>query len=169
MPCSTCLTPAHSRPALRGGPEANSVGNSARYVWGFYNDTGSLQNLLIVRNVFDDIDVAARVLCDPNSFHRDTTVMDNDFHVHALSNGTAKAGVECAGRSNKNMTWPRIIGNRITLASAFPGSVGVHLEDGSGAFVLANMIDGFVTPISIVNVDNAVVRGNFDANGNPLP
>ena len=43
------------------------------------------------------------------------------------------------------------------------------LEDGSGAFVLANMIDGFVTPISIVNVDNAVVRGNFDANGNPLP
>ena len=144
-------------------------GNSARYVWGFYNDTGSLQNLLITRNVFDDIDVGARILCDPNSFHRDTTIVDNDFHVWAPPNATAKAGIECAGRSNKNVTWPRIIGNRITLASAFAGSVGVNLVDGSGAFVLANLIDGFVTPISITNFDNTVVRDNFDANGNPLP
>ena len=38
----------------------------------------------------------------------------------------------------------------------------------SGAFILANTIAGFQTPISFQNVDNAVVRGNFDENGNQV-
>ena len=146
--------------------DCTTYGNTARYVWGFYTDTGPLQNVMIARNVFDDVDIGARFLCDSASYHSNTTVIGNDLHIRATANSTGKAGIEYSG--NNRTTWPRIIGNRITLVSAFPGSTGVNLVNASGAFILANTIAGFATPISLQNLNNAVVRGNFDGMGDPV-
>ena len=165
--CDTGLQAFQISGASRSVVEYCKVyGNATNYVVGFYTDTGPLEKLMIVRNVFDDVDIGARFLCDSASYHKDTTVMANDFHIRATVNGSGKAGIEYSG--NNRTTWPRIIGNRITLESAFPGSIGVNLVNASGAFILANTIAGFATPISLQNLNNAVVRGNFDGMGDPV-
>ena len=149
--------------------------NGTNYTLGFYMDTGSLRSVSVSHNRFIDVDIGVRLICDPTSIHMDTTIFANEMRIRSLVNGSGKAGMEYDGHNRTTRT--RVIGNRIFLASSFPGAVGVSLGDQAEPFLLANTIDGFGIPMSLRGTLKATVRGNTDANGievgrglgNPVP
>ena len=140
--------------------------NSGRYVWGFYHDTGSFHRVDIAHNRFLGVDIGARILCSPDSYHSDTTIFANEFRISGAANGSGKAGIEYAGSNRTGGI--RVIANRILLAPTLAGSICVTLNSQSGALILVNMFAGFTTPVFLPNAGDTVVRGNLGEFGEPV-